>query len=105
MHGEQKEGCGMAGYLIAQITVTDPDGYEAYRQAVPGVIARYGGRYLVRGGRTEVMEGDADAPRLVILAFDSVADARRFYESPEYQEILPLRLGASTGSVTIVDGV
>lgn len=95
----------MAGYLIAQITVTDPERYEAYRQAVPDVIARHGGRYLVRGGKTEMMEGDAEAPRLVILAFDSVADARRFYDSPDYREILPLRLQSSTGSVMIVEGV
>lgn len=95
----------MAGYLVAQITVTNPDGYEAYRAAVPGVIARYGGRYLIRGGETEVMEGDAGAPRLVVLAFETVAAARRFYESPEYQEILPLRLRNATGSVMIVEGV
>lgn len=95
----------MAGYLIAQIEITDPDAFEAYREAVPQVIAKFGGRYLVRGGEIEVREGESPIPRLVIVAFDSVDQVRRFYDSPEYQEILPLRLRASKGSVAIVEGV
>ena len=95
----------MAGYLIAQIEITDPDAFEAYRAVVPAVIAKFGGRYLVRGSTVEVLEGDSPIPRLVIVAFDSVDQVRRFYDSPEYQEILPLRLGASKGSVVIVDGI
>ena len=95
----------MAGYLIAQIEITDPDAFEAYRAVVPAVIAKFGGRYLVRGGTVEVLEGDSPIPRLVIVAFDSVDQVRRFYDSPEYQEILPLRLGASKGSVVIVEGI
>ncbi len=95
----------MAGYLIAHLEVTDADAFEAYRVAVPPVIAKFGGRYLVRGGAVEVREGDWSVPRLVILAFDSVDRARRFYDSPEYQDILPLRLAASKGSVVIVAGV
>ena len=95
----------MAGYLIAHIEVTDPEAFEAYRAVVPAVIAKFGGRYLVRGGTVEVLEGELPMPRLVIVAFDSVDQVRRFYDSPEYQEILPLRLGASKGSVAIVEGI
>ena len=95
----------MTGYLIAHIEVTDPDAFEAYRAAVPAVIAKFGGRYLVRGGAAEVLEGDWSIPRLVILAFESVDQARRFYDSPEYQNILPLRLAASKGSIAIVEGI
>ncbi|MFQ5775631.1 MAG: DUF1330 domain-containing protein [Kiloniellaceae bacterium] len=95
----------MAGYLIAHIDVTDPQAFEAYRAAVPAVIEKFGGRYLVRGGAVDVLEGDWTVPRLVILAFDSVERASKFYASPEYQEILPLRLAAAKGTVAIVEGV
>lgn len=95
----------MTGYLIAHLEVTDPDSFESYRSAVPAVIARFGGRYLVRGGAVEVVEGEWHVPRLVILAFDSLDQARRFYRSPEYQEILPLRLAAAKGDVVLVEGM
>ncbi len=95
----------MSAYLVAHLSVTDPTAFEDYRAAVPAVIARFGGRYLVRGGRVEVLEGEWRVPRLVILAFDSMEQARRFYDSPEYQEILPLRLGAAKGEVVLVEGV
>ena len=95
----------MAGYLIAHLAVEDAEAFERYREAVPSVIARFGGRYLVRGGKIEVLEGDWTVPRLVILAFDSLDQARRFYDSPEYQEILPLRLAASKGTVVLAEGV
>jgi len=95
----------MSGYLVGHIEVTDPDAFEAYRAAVPAVVAKFGGRYLVRGGAVEVLEGEWPVPRLVILAFDSVEQARRFYDSPEYQNILPLRLATSRGSIAIVEGI
>jgi len=95
----------MTAYIVAHIKVTDPAGFEAYRAAVPAVIDRYGGRYLIRGGAAHPLEGDWTVPRLVVIAFDSVEAARRFYESPEYQEILPLRLKASEGTLAIVEGL
>ncbi len=95
----------MSAYLIAHLEVTDPSLFESYRSAVPAVIARFGGRYLVRGGAVEVLEGDWQVPRLVILAFDSLDQARRFYQSPDYQEILPLRLAAAKGDVVLVQGM
>jgi len=94
----------MSAYLVAHLAVTDPQAFEAYRAAVPEVIARFGGRYLVRGGAVETLEGEWRVPRLVIIAFDSMAQAKRFYESPEYQEILPLRLAAADGEVVLVEG-
>lgn len=95
----------MPGYLIAHLEVTDPQGFEAYRAAVPAVIEKFGGRYLVRGGRVAALEGEWTVPRLVVIAFDSVAAARRFYDSPEYQEILPLRLKAARGTLVIAEGL
>ncbi len=94
----------MAAYLIAHIDVTDPAAFETYRAAVPAVIAQFGGRYLVRGGAVEVKEGDWRVPRLVILGFDSMEHARRFYHSPEYQALVPLRQAAATGDVVLVEG-
>ena len=95
----------MAGYIIAQLEVTDAESFERYREVVPEVIARHGGRYLVRGGTLEVLEGDWPAPRLVVVAFDSYEAAKSFYNSEAYQEILPLRTAASRGNVIVVAGV
>lgn len=95
----------MSAYLVAHITVTDPAAFERYRDVVPAVIEQFGGRYLVRGGDIEVLEGEWSIPRLVLIAFDDMAQARRFYHSPEYQEILPLRLAASIGTAALVEGI
>jgi uncharacterized protein (DUF1330 family) len=94
----------MKGYLIANVDVTDPEGYVAYRLRTPEIIARYGGRFLVRGGEVTPLEGEMKAGRLVILEFDSVEAAKAFYHSPDYQEIIPIRTGASTGDFVIVEG-
>ena len=94
----------MAAYIVAQVKVTDPDAYQAYRQATPGVIAKFGGRFIIRGGEPEVLEGNWQVQRLVVIAFDSVEAARRFYHSPEYQEIVPLRQAASEGTLAILPG-
>lgn len=95
----------MAAYLVAQLKITDPKMYERYREAVTPLVDRFGGRFLVRGGALEVLEGDWPLTRLVAIEFQSAAAARHFYESPEYQRILPLRTEAAHGSVAIVDGV
>jgi uncharacterized protein (DUF1330 family) len=94
----------MTAYLIAQLTITDPEGFEVYRQAVPPIIEAHGGRYLVRGGALSNLEGELGRPRIIVLEFPDKAAAEGFYNSPEYQEILPLRLNTATGSVVIVEG-
>lgn len=95
----------MPCYVIAHIDVTNPEGFGAYQQKVPGVIAQYGGEYLVRGGHATDMENEMPHPRHVVVRWPDRAAAERFYRSPEYQEILPLRLDNSEGVLTIVDGV
>ncbi len=95
----------MSAYLVAHVKVTNPEAFKAYGAAVPAVVEAFGGRYLVRGGDPEVREGNWTVPRLVIIEFDDLEAARRFYESPEYQEILPLRLAASDGTVALVPGI
>ena len=94
----------MAAYMLALIDVTDPGAYRAYTDRTPGVIQQYGGRFVVRGGNPEALEGEVPSPRVVILEFPDKAAVKRFYDSPEYQEILPLRLAASKGRVTVLEG-
>lgn len=95
----------MAAYVIAHLDVTDPEGFQAYRAAVSPLVERFGGRYLVRGGDIEVLEGDWNVPRLVVIAFDSAAQAKAFYHSDAYQEILPLRTKASRGTLVVAEGI
>jgi uncharacterized protein (DUF1330 family) len=95
----------MTAYLVAQVRIDDEETYRRYREAVPELVDRFGGRFRVRGGELEVLEGAWPMPRLVIIEFQSRDAARLFYDSPEYQKILPLRQSASRGNVAIVEGV
>lgn len=95
----------MAAYLLANLTVRDAQKFEAYRQGVPAVIARFGGRYLVRGGMVEAKEGDPGLNRVVVLEFPGMAEARAFYDSAEYAPLLALRLDAADGTVALVEGI
>ena len=94
----------MACYSIAHITVTNPEGFKEYQGQVPATIAQYGGRYLVRGGDATDIEGAMPYSRHVVVEFPDRATAERWYNGPEYQAILPLRLANAEGCVTIVDG-
>ena len=94
----------MAAYFIADYEATNPAAMEPYRAAVPATISQYGGRYLTRGGATELLEGGPEPKRIVILEFADIVAAKRWYNSPEYQKILPIRLANSTGRVFIVEG-
>jgi uncharacterized protein (DUF1330 family) len=95
----------VAGYVIAIVDVTNAQGYQAYSRHVPATIAKYGGRYLVRGGTTEVREGDWPGPRTVILEFPSLARAREWYDSPEYAPLRPIRQANSTAQIAFFEGV
>jgi uncharacterized protein (DUF1330 family) len=95
----------MPAYFVAELDVTNPTGMEPYRAAVPATIAQYGGRYLSRGGAIELIEGGPEPKRIVILEFADAAAVKRWYNSPEYQKILPLRLDNSTGRAFIVEGI
>jgi uncharacterized protein (DUF1330 family) len=94
----------MAGYIIAEVEVTDPDTYATYRAQTPGVIERYGGRFIVRGGNAELLEGDREPARIVVIEFPDVAAARRFYDSPDYQAIIGIRQRAATSRLILVEG-
>ncbi len=93
----------MPAYTIFNITVTDPAKYADYAKHTPRLIAKYGGKMLVRGGDPEVLEGSPQGQRVVVLEFADRASAKRFYRSPDYQAILGIRHGASVGSGVVVD--
>jgi uncharacterized protein (DUF1330 family) len=95
----------MPAYFVAELETTNPAGMEAYRAAVPATLAQYGGRFVVRGGGSELIEGGPEPKRIVILEFADAAAIKRWYNSPEYQKILPGRLENSTGRAFIVDGI
>ena len=94
----------MAAYVIAEIEVTDPAAYEDYRRQVPGVIAKYGGRYVVRGGKVESLEGGWSPKRMAVVEFPSMDQALKFYRSPEYAPLIKIRQKASRGKLIIVEG-
>ena len=91
------------GYIIARLTVSNPEGYKGYAEAASAAMKKYGVRVLARGGRHEALEGEA-RPRNVILEFDSFEDARRYYHSPEYQAAIEKRLGIAEGELVAVEG-
>jgi uncharacterized protein (DUF1330 family) len=95
----------MAAYVIADIEVTDPARFAEYRQHVPATLAAYGGRFLVRGGEHEVVEGNWMPRRLVMLEFPSLAQARQWYDSEEYRGPKAMRLAASNANLVFVGGV
>jgi uncharacterized protein (DUF1330 family) len=95
----------VSAYLLVDCEVTDPARYEDYKKLAPPAIAKYGGRYLVRGGATSSLEGDWRPNRIVILEFPDVDAARRFYESPEYRAARAVRAGAANMKMLLVEGI
>ncbi|MBO6836484.1 MAG: DUF1330 domain-containing protein [Alphaproteobacteria bacterium] len=95
----------MKAYFIANITVTNPEAFKEYQVAVPPTIAAYGGRYLIRGGAAEQVEGDWMPNRIVVLEFPDKETAKKWYNSPEYQKVLSVRLANATGSAILVEGI
>jgi uncharacterized protein (DUF1330 family) len=95
----------MPAYVIVETDISDPERYEQYKAASPGAIAAGGGRFLVRGGELAVLEGDWQPSRLVVLEFEDLAAAKRWYESEVYQEAKQLRRGAAHLRMVAVQGI
>ena len=95
----------MAAYVVFEIDVTNPEEYEEYKKLSGPAIAQYGGRYLVRGGRTETLEGDWSPRRLVIVEFESVAAAKKWWSSPEYSRARAIRNRAADSKLIVAEGV
>ncbi len=94
----------MAGYWVVKVRVTDAAAYGAYAKLASEAVAKYGGRFLVRGGPATTMEGE-DFPRNVVIEFSSVEQAHACYDSPEYQEALACQEGAADRMFAVVEGV
>jgi uncharacterized protein (DUF1330 family) len=95
----------MPAYIIVDIDVHDTDGYEAYKQAAGPSLAAFGGRYLVRGGASRVLEGGWTPHRMVVLSFPSAERAFAWWDSPEYRPIRAIRERTARTSMILVEGV
>ena len=94
----------MPAYVIADIEVKDPDAFAEYRARVSGTIEKYGGRYVVRGGAHEVLEGSWQPRRLIVTEFPDLKTAKAWYHSAEYTPLIAMRQKAAAGSVVLVEG-
>jgi uncharacterized protein (DUF1330 family) len=96
----------MPAYVIADVDVSDQEQYKQYMALSPGAIAAAGGRFVVRGGRSETLEGDWQPSRLVVLEFADTETARRFYDSEQYRQARDVRAGATRHfNMVVVEGV
>ena len=95
----------MPAYFIVDNEVTDSAGFEEYRKQVAVTVEKYGGRFLVRGGQIQALEGDWRPERIVVTEFPSIEQARRWYDSEEYRPLKALRSRSARGSVVLVEGV
>jgi uncharacterized protein (DUF1330 family) len=95
----------MPAYVIVETDVHDPEQYERYKAASPGAIAAGGGRFIARGGELAVLEGDWRPKRVVLLEFEDLEAAKRWYDSAEYRDARRLREGAARLNMVAVEGV
>ena len=95
----------MTAFILARVEITDWDRYKEYVKDTPGVVEKYGGRFIARGGKVETLEGSEEKRRLVLIEFPSFEKAKEFYYSQEYQEVKKLRAGAALGQFLAIDGV
>jgi uncharacterized protein (DUF1330 family) len=94
----------MAAYVIAEVDVQDDNGFEEYRKLVPATLVPYGGRYIIRGGKTEVLEGDWTPKRVVVLEFPDFNRAREWWASQEYREPRKMRQRVALTNLILADG-
>jgi uncharacterized protein (DUF1330 family) len=95
----------MAAYMIARINVTDWDRYKEYMKVSPGIIAKYGGKFIVRGGEMVTLEGPEEKWRIVMVEFPDLAKAKEFYYSPEYTDAKKIREDAALAQFVAISGV
>ena len=95
----------MSAFVIADITVNDPERYEEYKKLAPPAIATYGGKYLARWGKSEKLEGNWEPDRIIILEFESLETAKKFINSPEYSEARALRHKTASSNMIVVEAL
>ena len=94
----------MAAYVIVEIDITDPVGYEEYRKLAPPTVSAYGGKFVVRGGQVEVLEGNWVPKRLVVLEFESMKRAKEWWASKEYSAAKQVRQRTAITNMIVVEG-
>jgi len=95
----------MAAYVIAQVDINDPERYPEYSKMVPATVAQFGGTFIARAGKSEVLEGDKPLPqRLVIIEFESYERAKEWWDSEEYRAAKELRQATSNGTLFLIEG-
>lgn len=95
----------MSAYILMKITVTDAEKLKSYQQIAPSIIQQYNGKLLVRGGEVISLEGANEQRRVVMVEFDSMSEAKKFYDSDEYAKAIKLRLGAAKFEMQAIDGL
>lgn len=95
----------MTAFVIVDINVTDPVRYEDYKKLAAPTVELYGGKYIARGGKTEVLEGEWEPTRLVILQFDNIEQAKIWHDSVEYSEAKHLRHETAISKMVVIEGV
>ena len=95
----------MSAYIIVEVEVKDPIKYEDYKKLTPDSLAAYGGKFIVRGGKAELLEGDKEPERIVILEFESVQRAKAWWNSPEYSEAKKLRHATANSRMIVIEGI
>lgn len=94
----------MKAYVIVEINIHNTDLYDEYKQLTPATIAAYDGKFVVRGAKTEALEGDWNPGRIVVLEFPSVDRAKEWWNSPEYSKAKAIRQQAATTKMLVVEG-
>ena len=94
----------MSAYIIVEIEVTDPVGYEKYKSLAGDTVEKYGGKYIVRGGKTEVLEGDWQPKRIVVLEFPTIDRAKQWLNSEEYREPRKMRHATAKTNMVLIEG-
>lgn len=95
----------MTAYVVVDINVHDPEGYEEYKKLAPAAVELYGGKYIARGGRTETLEGDWSPSRLVLLQFESIEQAKKWLNSEEYREPRAMRHRTANTQMVVIEGL
>ena len=95
----------MSAYIFVDLEVTDPEKFAKYRELVEPLIEAHGGKYIVRGGKHEVLEGEWTPNRVVILEFDSIPAAKKFWDSDDYEPVKQIRQATANSNIIMVDGV
>jgi uncharacterized protein (DUF1330 family) len=95
----------MTAYVIVDIDVHDPVGYEEYKKLAPAAVEFHGGKYIARGGRTETLEGEWSPSRLVILQFESIEQAKKWLHSEEYRAARQMRHQTAHSNMVVIEGL